>query len=169
MRGCDLLDQLMTSYCMLHRSVKCWRNLFFHMFSLLLNNAHVLHKKFGVKPVTHDVLLEHIVQYLINESMGNATTKVIRKRPVEMSTSCQFEGHHYPVYIPKCSGFKIGSKKCSACNFGKKELKATGHTCSLKCKLISYQCDVCKVPLCIEPCFKTYHKLANYKRSVLDY
>ena len=111
MWGCDLSDQLMTSYCMLHRSVKWWRKLFFHMFSLLLNNVYVLHKKFGVKPVTHDVFLEHIVQYLLNESMGNAT-KVIRKRPAEMSTTCWFEGHHYPVHIPKCSGSKIGSKKC---------------------------------------------------------
>ena len=139
------------------------------MFSLLLNNAVVLHKKFGMKHVAHDVFLEHIVGYLINESMGNATTMVIRKRPAELLTSCQFEGHHYSVHISKCSGSKIGSKKCSACTFGKKELKATGHTSSLKCKLTSYQCDVCKVPLCIEPCFKTYHKLANYKISLLDY
>ena len=95
--------------------------------------------------------------------MSNATTKVIRKRPAELSTSCWFEGHHYPVHIPKCSGSKIGSKKCSACNLGKKELKAIGHAILLKQKLTSYQCDVCKVPLCIELCFKTYHNLANYK------
>ena len=158
---CDLSDQLMTSYCMLHRSVKWWRKLFFRMLSLLLNNAYVLHKKFGVKPLAHNVFLEHSVQYLLNESLGNATTKVMRKRPAEMSTSCQFEGHHYPVHITKCSGSKIGSKKCSACNFGKKELFAHDFTISLKCKLTSYQCDVCKVPLCIELCFKTYHKLAT--------
>ena len=129
----------------------------------------MLHKKFGVKAVAHDVFLEHIVQYLLNESMGNAITKVIRKRSAKISTCCQFEGHHYPVHIPKCSGSKIGSKKCSACNFGKKELKVTGYTSSLKNKLTSYQCDVCKVPLSAELCFKTYHKLTNYKRSLLDY
>ena len=120
MWGSDLLDQLITSYCIFRRSVKWWRKLFFHMFSLLLNNACVLHKKYGVKPVAHDVFLEHIVQNLLNESMGNATTKVIRKRPAEMSTSCQFEGDHYPVHIPKGSGSKIGGKKCAACNFGKR-------------------------------------------------
>ena len=49
--------------CMLHRSVKWWRKLFFHMFSLLLNNTYVLHKKFGVKAVAHDVFREHIVEY----------------------------------------------------------------------------------------------------------
>ena len=62
--GCDLSDQLMTSYCLLNRSVKCWRKLFFHMLSLLLNNAYVLHKTFGVKPLAHDMFLEHIVQCL---------------------------------------------------------------------------------------------------------
>ena len=169
MWGCDLLDQLMTSYCMLRRSVKWWRKLFFHMLSLLLNNAYLLHKKFGVKPLAHDVFLEHVVQYLLNESLHNATTKVMRKRPAEMSTSCWFEGHHYPVHIPKCVGSKIGSKKCLACNFGKKELVAHDFTISLKLKLTSYQCDVCKVPLCIEPCFKTYHQSANYKQKLLHY
>ena len=67
----------------------------------VVNNAYVLHKKFGVKPLAHDVFLEHIVQYLLNESLHNATTKVTRKRPAEMSTSCWFEGHHHPVHIPK--------------------------------------------------------------------
>ena len=100
MQGCDLSDKLMTSYCMLCRSVKWWRKLFFHMLSLLLNNTYVLHKKFGVKPLAHDAFLEHIVQYLLNELLGNAT-KVMRKRPTEMSTNCRFEGHHYPVHVPK--------------------------------------------------------------------
>ena len=168
MRGCDLLDQLMTSYCMLHRSVKWWRKLFFHMFSLLLNNAYVLHKKFGVKPIAHDAFLEHIVQYLLSESLGNATTKVIRKRADERN-SCRFEDHHYPVHIAKCAGSKNGSKKCSACNFGKKELSIAGNRIALKRKLTSYQCDVCEIPLCIEPCFKTYHKVTNYRRSLLDF
>ena len=58
--GCALLDQLMTSYCMLCQPVKWWRKLFFHMFSLLLNNAYGLHKKFGVKAIAHVVFLEHI-------------------------------------------------------------------------------------------------------------
>ena len=169
MQDCDLSDQLMTSYCMLHRSVKWWRKLFFHMLSLLLNNAYVLHKNFGVKPLAHDVFLEHIVQYLLNESLCNATTKVMKKRSAEMSTSCWFEGHHYPVHIPKCAGSKIRSKKCSACNSSKKELVAHDFTISLKHKLTSYQCDVCKVLLYIEPCFKTYHQIANYKQNLLDY
>ena len=110
MHGCDLSDQLMMSYCTLRRSVKWWRKLFFHMFSLLLNNTYMLHKKFGVEPLAHDSFLEYIVQYLLNETMGNATTKVIRKRPAETSTSCWFEGHHYPVHIPKCSGLKLEVK-----------------------------------------------------------
>ena len=72
--------------------------------------------------------------------MGNATKKVIRERPAEMSMSCWFEGHHYPVHIPKCSGSKIGSKVYSASNFGEKELKATSNTSSLKRKLTSMRC-----------------------------
>ena len=45
MRGCDISDQLMTSYSMLRRSVKWWRKLFFHLFALCINNAYILYKK----------------------------------------------------------------------------------------------------------------------------
>ena len=128
----------------------------------------MLHKKFGIKTQTHDAFPENIVQYLVNETIGSATTRVICKR-ADKAAGCRFEGHHYPVHILKRPGSKIGSKKCTACNFGKKELLEAGHPVSLKRKLTSYQCDVCEVPLCIEPCFKTYHKVTNYKRSLLDY
>ena len=111
----------------------------------------MLHKKFGIKTKTHDAFLENIVQYLVNESIGSATTRVIRKR-ADKAAGCQFEGHHYLVHIPKHPGSKIGSKKCTACNFGKKELSEAGHPVSLKCKLTSYQCNVCEVLITKEVC-----------------
>ena len=54
MRGCDVSDQLVSSYSILRRSVKWWRKLLFHMFAVLVNNAYVLHRKFGRKAMQHE-------------------------------------------------------------------------------------------------------------------
>ena len=161
MRGCDLSDQLMTSYCMLCRTLKWWRKLFFHLFSLVLNNAYILHTKFGIKPIAHDTFLEKIVCYLIDDSMHNATTKLTRKPSDINHGDGRFVGQHYPVHITKCAGSKNGSKLCKACNFSKKEL-ASKQLQPLKQKLTSYECKNCKVALCIEPCFKVYHTEIKY-------
>ena len=47
MKGCNLADLLMTSHSFLHHNLKWWRKMFFHLFSLLLNNAYILNKKCG--------------------------------------------------------------------------------------------------------------------------
>ena len=69
MRGCDLSDQLMTSYSMLRRSVKWWRKLFFHHFVLCINNAYIVYKKLNNNPVPHDTFMEQLVKSLIQSSL----------------------------------------------------------------------------------------------------
>ena len=54
MSGCDLADQLMTSYSFLRCNLKWWRKLFFHLLLLLLNNAYILNKKFGNVSLNHE-------------------------------------------------------------------------------------------------------------------
>ena len=53
MSGCDLADQLMTSYSFLRCNLKWWRKLFFHLLLLLLNDAYILNKKFGNVSLNH--------------------------------------------------------------------------------------------------------------------
>ena len=73
MSGCDLADQLMTSYSFLRCNLKWWRKLFFHLLLLLLNNAYILNKKFGNVSLNHEQYLEYIAKHLINSAMGTAT------------------------------------------------------------------------------------------------
>ena len=78
MRGCDLSDQLMTSYSMLRHSVKWWRKLFFHLFALCINNAYIVYKKFNNNPVPHDTFMEQLVKSLIQSSLQSRTVSVTR-------------------------------------------------------------------------------------------
>ena len=79
MRGCDLSDQLMTSYSMLRQSVKWWRKLFFHMFALCINNVYILYKKFNKHPVPHDTFMEQLAKSLIDSSLQSRTVVVSRQ------------------------------------------------------------------------------------------
>ena len=73
MSGCDLADQLMTSYSFLRRNLKWWRKLFFHLLLLLLNNAHILNKKFGNVSLNHEQYFEYIAEHLIDSAISTAT------------------------------------------------------------------------------------------------
>ena len=163
MRGCDISDQLMTSYSMLRRSVKWWRKLFFHLFALCINNAYILYKKKTRKPVPHDTFIEYLATNLINSSLESRTLTVTRPRSPPTDTTNRLQGRHFPSYIGKVST-KSGSKMCGACNFGKKQMTAKGYTgVNLPRKLTSYMCKTCNVPLCIYPCFELYHTKDEYQ------
>ena len=163
MRGCDLSDQLMTSYSMLRRSLKWWRKLFFHLFSLCINNAYILYKKFKTNLVPHDTFMEQLANSLILASLQTRTLTVTRPRSPSVVNTTRLDSRHFPSYIGK-NATKSGSKMCAVCNFGKKTINAKGYNgTTLPRKLTSYMCNPCKIPLCIIPCFELYHTQENYK------
>ena len=127
MRGCDISDQLMTSYSMLRRSVKWWRKLFFHLFALCINNAYIVYKMFNNNPVPHDTFMEQLAKSLVQSSLQSHTVSVTRPRSPKPPNpiTCLHE-RHFPSPIGKTST-KSGSKKCSVCNFGKKAIVSKGY------------------------------------------
>ena len=163
MRGCDVSNQLVTSYTILRCSVKWWRKLLFHLFSVLVNNAYVLYKKFGSKPMQHEVFIEHIVEYLVTKGLKTTTCIPVRKRGLAIAANpgqCRLSERHFPSHIPPDEKIKRAkpSKVCHACNFGKKEVEKLGYKgVKIPRKLTSYECPSCQQPLCIEPCFQVYH------------
>ena len=126
MRGCDLADQLINSYCMLRRTCKWWRKIFFHFFAACINNAYIIYKKYVRNPVSHDRFMEILAEKLIESSKDSCTLKVSRTRsPVVLDDSIHLQGRHFPSHIGKEST-RSGSKLCKVCNFGKKSIKEKG-------------------------------------------
>ena len=166
MRGCDLSDQLMTSYSMLRHSVKWWRKLFFHLFALCINNAYIVYKKFNNNPVPHDTFMEQLAKSLIQSSLQSHTVSVTRpSSPKPPNPITHLHERHFPSPIGKTST-KSGSKKCSVCNFGKKAIVSKGYKgVKLPCKLTLYMCKSCNVPLCIYPRFELYHTKDDYENT----
>ena len=175
MRGCDVSDQLVTSYTILRRSVKWWRKLLFHMFAVLVNNAYVLHRKFGSKAMQHEVFIENIVEYLITKSLSTTTSIPSRKRGLAIAGNpgeCRLSERHFPSCIQGQESMKQSnpSKLCHACNFGKKDAEKFGYNgVRVPRKLTSFECTSCKQPLCVDPCFKVYHTIADYRKILLQH
>ena len=163
-KGCDLADQLINSYCMLRRTCKWWRKIFFHFFAACINNAYIIYKKYVRNPMSHDRFMEILAEKLIESSKDSCTIKVSRPRSqVVLDDSIHLEGRHFPSCIGKEST-KSGSKLCKVCNFGKKTIKEKGFDgITISRKLTSYMCKKCKVPLCIEPCFELYYTKEKYR------
>lgn len=176
MRGCDVCDQLVSQYTLLRRSIKWWRKLLFHFFMLTLNNAYILHRKFGAKKIAHEEFLEYIAKYLISSALPTATCIPKRYRGAS-HTSHESETRlvekHYPSHFPSNGpGNKRvrPSKLCHACNFGKKDSKKLGYNGGkMPRKMTSVQCVDCDKPLCIDPCFRVYHSELNYRAVLMKH
>ena len=49
MRGCDLADQLINSYCMIRRTCKWWLKIFFHLFAACICSTAIEGGPFSYK------------------------------------------------------------------------------------------------------------------------
>ena len=175
MRGCDVSDQLLQSYSLLRRSVKWWRKLFFHLFSVVLGNAYILHKKYGSAKMTHEEYLENIATVLLSDGEEGATVipKTRRSFPDETENEDEprLAGKHFPQPIPAPEDIqkRRPSKACHACNFTSKQISALGkNPISLKRRNTSFWCEKCKVALCVFPCFETYHTKIKFRTFCLE-
>ena len=68
MIGVDKLDQLMSYYSFLHKSVKWWRKVFFWVVEVAVVNAYIISKvlavKRGEKPMSHRAFRRRLIESL---------------------------------------------------------------------------------------------------------
>ena len=123
----------------------------------------------------HELFIEHIVEYLVVKGIQTATCIPVKKRGLAIAANPgqgQLSERHFPSCIPPEQNIKRTkpSKICHACNFGKKEVEKFGYKgLKIPRKLTSYHCPSCEQPLCIEPCFRVYHTVADYRKKLFKY
>ena len=169
MSGCDLADQLMTSYSFLRHNLKWWRKLFFHLLLLLPNNTYILNNKFGNVSLNYEQYLEYIAKYLIDSAIGTAT-KVPKKSKVygQVDTEKRLSERHFPSRLEEqpMSKRTKPARLCFACNFSKTKCKQIlGRVENFKHKFTFYYCRDCDIPLCVVPCFCIFHLKKNYEKE----
>ncbi|CAD1481282.1 unnamed protein product, partial [Heterotrigona itama] len=138
------------------RGKKYYKKIFFHLLDLALWNAFVLYEKSGGEINSLDFRLK-VTELPIEKYK---TTNISRSGwPSNVPTPLRLSARHFPSFVPPRQRKKI--PQCFLCS-------RTQHENNKKvCKKTRYMCAECDI-LCVIPCFKIYHAIANSKVNGLN-
>jgi hypothetical protein len=141
MGGVDRNDMLLGFYTSCRKSLKWYKKIAIHYIELALLNAFVLMKESDPKCRLLRFRLD-IIRSLLNG------VQVRINQAIQVPN--RLEGRHFPAEIPPTEGKQRPTRKCLVCA-AQKHRKET-----------RYICKTCIKPLCVVPCFETYHTHENY-------
>ena len=160
----DRCDQMVAHSCFRRNTMKWWKKVFFHLFSLSILNAYILYKQRTQSPVLQRTFQRELVKELVrNSGISHSLTPRGRpRRSAEGLTHLQVGGH-FPEKILGTGKKSNITRACVVCfPAQKKILKRTGDKRKRPGKESSFQCSVCKVALCMQDCFQLYHTVEDY-------
>lgn len=152
MLGVDRLDQLVTYYSFVHKTIKWWRKVFFWMLEVTIINSYIIHRERarqnGIYVLTHKKYRKALVTYLSEPLlMTSATRTTANPRPQPSMERLQSGLRHT---ITK------GTKRrdCVVCST--REEGGRRH-------LTRYMCSTCRNhPAFCPTCFNRYHSVRDY-------
>ena len=155
MLGVDKLDQMMSYYSFLHKTIKWWRKVFFWILEVATVNAYIIYKvlvkRSGERPISH---LAFRRQLILSLSEPIRSSVIPRARPGPRASNRIERLRPIPHYLTK------GTKRrdCVVCS--DREKGGTRH-------LSLYRCDTCteKPTLCPSGCFQAYHTQRHYRQD----
>ena len=111
--------------------------------------------------MSHDDFREALIQKLIDEGMKTSILSTPAQSSKLDGVDVRLVERHFPCNIPPKLNAKHKklSRKCIACS----DVPNFENNKRVSQKYTSYWCELCKVPLCIQPCFKIYYCNKNYK------
>ena len=147
MLGVDKLDQMMSYYSFLHKSIKWWRKVFFWIVEMIVVNAYIIHKKTQADTgnnMTHLAFRRELITQLVDT--------VQTSRPVSTASSNIDRLSGQPHFLEK----QQKRRDCVVCS--DRSENSERH-------LTLYVCSTCtdNPALCPDECFKSYHTRKRYK------
>lgn len=123
---------------------------FFHLVDLCVLNAHTLHRSVTGRKISladfHLCLVRELVEKFATERRRDR-----KGRRSDDENPLRFTGRHFPHVIPSEQSKKRGLwRRCAVCS--KQNVR----------RETKYECKTCNVPLCVDPCFETYHTKKNF-------
>ena len=151
MCGVDRMDQLMSYYSPLRKTLKWYRKVVLQHLDMAMVNAFLLYKKVGGTKAQLKFRKCVIASLLSSDTRTNEdnpqTSNTTAFYHHKSSDHSRLSDQHYLAYIPSTTSKKNAARKCVVCN-GQGKRKET-----------RYLCETCpsKPALCVVPCFKTFH------------
>jgi maltodextrin utilization protein YvdJ len=110
--GVDKSDQMLLYYSFQRKSVKWWKKLFFHLFSLALVNAHILHWKKCTKKFRLHKFIEKVAEGLVSD-MGREVMEQSQISPASRLVGRDHFAHKVPTTSSKLKD--CSQRTCKVC------------------------------------------------------
>ena len=141
MLGVDRLDQRMSYYHFVRKSVKWWRKVFFWIMEVAMVNAYITYTQHTniQRKLTHKEFRRDIILCLSDEQRQSRSCHISHRQDETLE---RLRGSHFPEMAPSRRDCRI----CSRCRQG-------------ECHLTTTMCGTCsdRPHLCIGECFRRYH------------
>ena len=170
MSGVDHSDQLL-SYLPLARRTGKWTNkIFYHFLTLCVIQSAVILNKIragrALKPIKLPAFFKYLGKELTQDYIQRRNINANRSeaRSVtkpELSLRLDHSQFHSLTLNPPTETKKKPYRACKVCY----DKTQTTPGKRKRTKETHYMCDVCRIPLCLEPCFKIFHTRADYKQD----
>lgn len=154
MGGVDKVDQHLVDYSTPRkRGKKYYKKIFFHLLDLALWNSYILYNKSG--GTLSNLLYRLSVVEKIMESHHSEEMKPKHGRPSSTMNPLRLTERHFLDYIPATGKKANPTRQCAVCC---RVRDANGKKIRRESR---FYCPDCDVALCVAPCFRVYHTVAN--------
>ena len=151
MCGVDRMDQLMSYYSPLRKTLKWYRKVVLQHLDMAMVNAYILYKKLGGSKKQLEFRKSVIASLISSDTTREEKLPVLQTSKAffhhKTSDLARLSGQHYLDYISPTASKQNPTRKCVVCN-RKGQRKET-----------RYLCKTCssKPALCAVPCFEIFH------------
>ena len=180
MGGVDHSDQMVSYATFSCRTLKWWKRVIFHVISLATLNAYIIYKqrvgeRNAMLPRTfRKQLVKALILSVDPDTVPAWTMRKASGRPVlrnDRNTVQRLQGRHFLEKIVGEGKKSNITRACVVCEHAerKKFQRENPGQKRKRCgRESSYQCDTCKLSLCVAPCFKIYHTYTNFEQKYME-
>ncbi|XP_034833267.1 piggyBac transposable element-derived protein 4-like [Maniola hyperantus] len=155
----NLNHQYVSNYSLKKKSMKWWKNMFFHLVVRAMVNAYIIYYKIKEPERRRKGFanfLTHCGEAMAQDG-GYAEEEQRSAGPHTSGTVARLIGRHFIEQIPPTKKKKWACKTCKVCvDITYKRTGQKGRTGT------RYYCPKCNVGLCRYPCFTLYHTKKDY-------
>lgn len=155
MGGVNRLDLMLEPYNSISERDQCsnWTmKLFKSLLNFSIENARILMERSAHKKLDAIAFRVGLVQIIIDRHLSKVPMPKRTKTPEPFPTE-RLTGRHFISRIPITEEMRLkvkypsglGRKTCVWCTYNRRTHRTM------------YECPDCRVPLCVQPCFKEYH------------
>lgn len=145
MGGVDKSDQMLTTYKIERRRLKE----FLHLLNGSILNSYIIHKKLDGNLKRHVEFCKMLTEQIVEQY--NEPKNVNRGgRPCHENNPIRLTARHFPSKVPGTAKKVNATRICAVCSktkFNGKKVR----------KESRYECSICDVGLCVDPCFRIFH------------